>query len=258
MKKIAFFLCLSLVLQCGAVHPENPSLGKKSTTVAKSLALAYLGCLLYSISHESGHAILSKIFTGKKFRIHLGTTPIEKKKEIIDFGPVVIHSFNPLKNWAEVKESGSKIKNVLTFAGGGIAGALQSYLFLSTVAGYHKYQNCQKLGKSISYGLKNAFSPFKNMKLNKNMNKFEKNSHAVLMALCLMMNVRTLLYSLFPSSVSIINLKPEISKYADGTRVWQELGASKRTQKIACFCAWATEWILRFLIVKKTIDTIKN
>ena len=271
MKKKYLVLCLFICVT--AMVTYNPVLAKKTPPsnanntqnlaswagpISKNMLFAYLGCFAYSVSHEFGHAIMNKLFTGSKINIHLGSLK-ETKNPLFRTNNITIHSLNPMKGFAKFEKIPQKNwQRFLVSVAGGAFGAAQSYLVLSGMAAFHKYRACSDLTRALGYGFKNALFPFKNVHLNKKLTKPELYCHVALVALALMLNLRTLLYSFLPGDKSVLNLLPTYNSKTDGSRAWTEMGVSCETQDLVAFASYIVEWILRAVIVKKSIDCIRQ
>jgi hypothetical protein len=265
VKKISTIIFLALFTISTPAVCENKtnaassSIVKSSYAIGKSVALMYFEIISYLIMHELGHAAISKLFTGSNIDIKLGIAPSElgEKEPILKTDWLKLYSFFPLRAYSKHRYSDAPYKNFLICTAGGIFGAMQNYLFFSAIAARNKYQECKDLKQSILFGLRNAFSPFKNIHLNKNLNNAELYSQVSLMIIISIFAVNRLFYTLTPTP-GLTSLLPSVYNYADGVLAWKFLGASTNTLQIACVTGWIIKWILMFIILKKAYNCIKN
>lgn len=255
---VLFFILLSTLSQNAFSEEPMDTVWQTTKAVGINAALGYLSCASYLLTHELGHALVAKACTGSKIDIHIGAR-CSKEKPLLKIGGITIEGLNPLQGFARSEHPlNNKAQKVCFYIAGGILGGIQSYIFLSCAAAYHKYQECGDIKESIQYGLKNALFPFKNIGLNKNLTKPDLYAHTILSALGLMMNIRKLLYSLIPSNMGLANIIPSIDNRSDGSNAWKTAGATVTTQKLACVVSWALEWVLRTIIIKQAITCIKT
>lgn len=261
---ISLILLFSLISQGNLYSRDEPegipgALKEELLSIAKNFAFLYPALESRLILHELGHALVNKALTGDLIDIHIGAEPPktkvpEKRKRAITF-----HGLNPFDGYSNARKlPKDKIGKFLICTAGGVFGAASDYLFLSLLAFYHKYRECKNIKKSIIYGIKNALLPFKNIKLNKNLNKLELINHVICVSFFLMFAVRQLFYAFLPGNCDLEQLYPHVSQGTDGTKAWKSLKASNKTNKVVNVFGWVAEWAIRIFIIKQAIKCVKE
>lgn len=260
MKKGFILFCLwfsfSLYLHPQTIHKTR---SPYVSLIPITALVAYAGMWAYTLSHEFGHAVVAKMFErSNQIDIHIGQAHTNGKP-MFKMGPVSVDSLCPMKGYAALKKLPSeKWKNVLIDIAGGITGGLQSYLLFVGLAAFHHFKQNDNLSQACTWGFKNTFSPFKNICDNKRLSQPKKNCFAALTALALILNLRVAAHSFFPNNHSLLNITPKID-FTDGTKAWIRLSnGSPKIPITAYLMSYVTEWILRFIIIKKAWDCVKN
>ena len=255
-KQIISFLILTCLISITPVqetHAMRPGLvADIAIDTTKAIGIAYLFLLTHIVAHKLGHSVMSKAFTGNEIDMSFGATPEEAndKKPIISSKHLKIYSLNPIKllnAFAKIKPAETDFKNFLIYTGGGIFGAVQTYLSLLALSCYNK--------KSFSDGFESSLSPFENIELDIKLKNYQRWLMALVTGTTLINAETSTLYSFLPSNISSISISPKISPYADGTRAWEVYKTSKKAQEAIGAISWFAKWALLFWITIKAVKS---
>ena len=209
-------------------------------TILKNLGLEYLWHYSSTIAHELGHALTEKLLTGSKINIHIGVYPWEKPSDEFQnpYG-IKFHSINPKKGFSSSPGKRTKAQAFFILAAGEGTALAYTYLFLSGIAGYHKYQECNNVRQAWWYGIKHALTPFKNIHLNKNLRPSELILHLILIVHILFTQLNCISMGFFPNW----------SNKSDGTKIWDLFSTPDQTKKTVQNVVTIVRQILKWIIV---------
>lgn len=180
--------------------------------------------------HELGHAAATKIFDSKRnpqvymwYNAFKGTTLSEDncfnvcglrfKKNILS------NDFSFFTGGTKDAANDNKWKNIGILLAGGTTTLVLGYLILVVNAIKQKYKETKNLSQSIRFGLTNAFTPYKNLFLNKKQSKIDIVVQLVFISMVIDTIIESLLYTYFPTF-----------GHADGSRVWGQIFKGKNQE----------------------------